>query len=228
MPKYYHDIEQGTDEWHALRCGVITASQVNLLLTAKTMKVANNDKVRASMYEFVAQREMNHTEQGAQGYHLTRGHLEEVLARDIYSESYYPVHECGFITRDIIGCLIGYSPDGLVNDDGLIEIKSRVQKHQAKTIINGVVPAEYMLQIQTGLMVSQRDWCDFISYSNGMPLFVKRVFPDMVIQDKIIDAVRAFDDTVKALQDEYRTQATGLVRTERVDLFPEDEITGEA
>jgi len=92
-----------------------------------------------------------------------------------------------FIDRfGVIGVL---RSDGLVGKDGLIEIKSRIQKHQIKTIIDDEVPLEYMLQIQTGLIVSERKWCDFISYSNGMPMFVKRVYPIVEMQNKILETM---------------------------------------
>lgn len=73
-----------------------------------------------------------------------------------------------------MGFTLGYSPDGLVGDDGLIEAKSRVQKYQFQAIIEHVasgsasVPAEFVMQLQTGLLGSECQWIDFISYSNGL------------------------------------------------------------
>ena len=82
------------------------------------------------------------------------------------------------MVRDDWGFKIGYSPDGLVGKDGLIEIKSRRPKKHLQTIIAGTVPAENMAQIQAGLLVSGRDWCDYISYCGGMRPWIKRVEPD--------------------------------------------------
>jgi predicted phage-related endonuclease len=222
MIKYYYDIEQGTEEWFALRCGVVTASVVKILLTS-TLKIANNDTVRTMAYEFAAQLEMKHVEESYQNHQMIRGHLEEELARDIYSENYAPVMECGFITKNIKGNIVGYSPDGLVGNDGLIEIKSRIQKHQVKTIVNGVVPAEYMMQMQTGLYVTEREWCDFVSYSNGMPFFVKRVYPDAEIQDKIAEAISLFYARVDEIRTAFREESAALVMTDRVALDFDDE-----
>ena len=109
---------------------------------------------------------------------MLRGEWDEVEARIKYREHFGPVTECGFITNDDNGFVIGYSPDGLVGDDGLIECKSRRQRFQVKTISADQVPAEYMLQLQTGLLVTGRQWIDFVSYCGGMPMYVKRVFPD--------------------------------------------------
>lgn len=218
MIKYYYDIEQGTPAWHAARCGILTASVVSQLVTAKTLKVANNDTVRTMAYEYAAQRETDHTEDGFQNYHMMRGHMEEGLAREAYATSYYEVRECGFITNDDFGFTLGYSPDGIVGDDGLIEIKSRMAKHQVKTILFGEVPPEYMLQIQTALLVTGRSWLDFISYSNGMPLFVKRVEPYADMIELIKSAAHAFELRIEEIRAKYRDSSKGLIPTERVDL----------
>jgi len=211
------DIDQNTDEWLMLRCGVVTASVVKQLLTP-TLKIAKNQSVVSMAYDFAAQRELMHVEKTPQTYHMMRGHLEEELARDVYSDNYAEVTKCGFVRNDTHGFILGYSPDGLVGDDGLIEIKSRIQKYQLQTIINGEVPDEYILQLQTGLLVTEREWIDFISYSNGMPLFVKRVYPDSEMQSIIIEAVEAFYDRVEVLQEEYRKNSSKLIPCERVPL----------
>jgi len=223
--KYYSDIEQGSEAWHEARRGILTASQVSLLVTAKTLKVANNDKVRTHAYEMAAQRETGHVEESYQGYQMVRGHIEEILARDLYSENISQVTECGFVTAEIGGVTIGYSPDGLVGDDGLIEIKARIQKHQMKTITDDLVPADYMMQIQTGLLVTGREWLDFISYSNGMPLYVSRVFPDDEIQAKIIEAAVMFEDSVSTIQKKYQEAAAYMILAPRVDYGFDDDIS---
>ena len=223
MIKYHFDIEQNTPEWFALRCGVVTASVVEALLTSK-LKIADNDTVRTMAYEFAAQKEMNHVEPSFQTYQMQRGHLEEELARDVYNDHYATVDQCGFVTNDKGGMVVGYSPDGLVGDNGLIEIKSRIQKHQVKTIVNQEVPAEYMIQMQTGLYVTERPWCDFVSYSNGMPLFVERVVPDPDAQEVIAEAIGLFYARVDVIQAQYQEFASKLVQCERVPLDFDTEI----
>lgn len=201
---YHPEIDQGTPEWLAIRCGILTASTIKLILTP-TLKIAANDKERSHLYELLAQRVTQYVEPSYVGEAMLRGQMDEIDARQIYSEHVAPVTECGFITDDRWGFIIGYSPDGLVGDDGLIEIKSRAQKYQAQTIIDNVIwdkgetiPAEYMLQCQTGLLVSGRKWLDFISYCGGMPMAVIRVYPDAKVQDAIVEAATAFE---KRLQD---------------------------
>ena len=215
--KYYYGIDQGTDEWHNLRLGVITASVVNAIVTPAG-KLSKSEKMREYACEIAAQRELNHVEDSYNGYHMQRGHFEEDLARDIYHDNYEEVYKCGFVIRDFGAFKIGCSPDGLCGTTGGIEIKSRVQKFQVKTIITGEVPDEYVNQLQTFLLVTKRDWVDYIQYSSGMPFFVKRVFPDPVRQEVIKSAVAEFEIEVQKAQEAYRANSAGLVVAERVDF----------
>jgi len=202
MISYHHDIEQGSEEWHALRCGILTASEMKLIVTP-TLKPASNDKERAHLFELLGQRITQHTEPRYISDDMLRGQDDEIEARIRYAEHYAPVTECGFVTNDDLGFVIGYSPDGLVDDDGLIECKSRRQKFQVETILADKVPEEYMLQIQTGLLVTGREWLDFVSYCAGLPMFVKRVFPDARYQDAIIAAAIGFEYRLQIAQEKY-------------------------
>ena len=131
---YHRDLIQGSDAWHKARCGLITGSEVKLLLTP-TLKQANNDKSRAHLWELAAQRISNYVEPSYIGDDMLRGHEEEFYARQLYAEHHAPVEECGFVTNDEWGFTLGCSPDGLVGDDGMIECKSRRQKYQIQTIV---------------------------------------------------------------------------------------------
>ncbi len=219
MIKYYEQLIQGSPEWLQARCGLLTASEIKLIITAGKLQAANNDKSRAHVYEILAQQITGYTEPSYISDDMLRGREDEVDARDIYADNYGDVAEVGFITNDRWGFTLGYSPDGLVGDDGLIEIKSRRQKYQAETIISQRVPDEYMLQLQTGLLVSERKWCDFISYCGGMPMVTIRVEPDAAMQEAILKAAGAFYEQVNQLMTKY-TELLGdggmrLVPTER-------------
>ena len=217
----YEDLEQGTDEWLAARRGIITASVVGLLITAKTVKPANNDTSRGLIATLVAERITGHVEPIQENSDMLRGTLDEPYARDIYSEHYAPVTEVGFMVLESYGQRLGYSPDGLVGDDGLIEIKSRRQKKQFATILADEVPAENMAQIQCGLIVSGREWLDYVSYAGGMPLYVKRVLPDPKWFDAIAAAVDAFEETAADMLTTYAAAIEGRPETERIDHFEE-------
>lgn len=215
---YHPNVEQGSDEWLALRRGMITASEMNLLLTP-TLKVANNDKSRQHVYELAAQRISGYTEPHYIGGDMLRGADEEILARELYSEKIATVTTTGFVTNDKWGFTLGYSPDGLVGANGLIEAKSRRQKYQVQTIIEnqgaGTIPDEYVLQVQTGLLVTERAWLDFISYCGGLPMAVIRVFPDFAVQTAIVEAARKAEADIEHKISTYHNNAAGLFATER-------------
>lgn len=224
MIKYYDDLLQGSQEWKDTRCGLLTASEVHLIMTPSTLKIANNEKKRDHVYEIAAQRVNKYVEPRYISDDMMRGKGDEILARDKYSEVYGEVREVGFITNDKWGFTIGYSPDGLCGDDGLIECKSRIQKLQLKTIANGEIPEEHVLQLQTALLVSERSWIDFISYCGGMRMFVKRVYPNNTIQGNIIQAAAAFEADVSNAISCYNENSVGLVETERSTVLEEEMI----
>ena len=155
---------------------------------------------------------------------MMRGHEEEVLARIAYSDKYAPVEDVGFVTNDKFGFILGCSPDGFVGDDGLIECKSRKQKYQLETILSKGMPSNKkincMLQIQTALLVTERKWCDFISYHGGMPMVTYRILPDFEMQEAIVRAATAFEDKIKEKLAEYNAimadASMRLIPTERV------------
>ena len=204
---YHRDLIQGEPEWHAARLGILTASEMKLIITP-SLKIADNEKVRIHLYELLAQRVTNYVEPHFQSYDMERGNF---------------VEECGFITNDKWGFTIGYSPDGLVGDDGLIECKSRVQKWQMKTLVESVskgeIPDDYVMQVQTALLVSEREWCDFISYSGGMVMPVVRCHAIPEIQDAIVTAATAFERRLteaRKVYDDLIASNPKLIPTERL------------
>lgn len=230
-------VEQGSDEWYNQRRGMVTASVVSQLVTP-TLKIAANVSSRSLIAELTAQRITGYTEPEFLGYDMLRGMHDEPLAREIYAAESAPtttdyelstrrmrVTTLGFMVRkfavEIDGedreIELGYSPDGLVGDVGLIEVKSRSQKHHLRTILADEVPGEFMAQIQTGLLVSGRPWCDFVSYCGGMPLYPVRVEADPAWHTAIIEAVTAFEAAAVQMIDTYRTKVAGLPKTERIE-----------
>jgi predicted phage-related endonuclease len=218
MITYHTELVQGSDEWLAARCGILTASEMKLILTP-TLKVAANEKERAHLFELLAQRITGYVEPHYISDDMLRGREDEILARSLYAEHYAPVTEIGFLTNNRWGFTIGYSPDGLVGDDGAIECKSRRAKFQVETLINRGMPDDYMLQCQTGLLVSERRWIDFISYCGGMHMISIRVYPDEKIQNAIVEAAGAFEERLAVKMDQYyQSVASGirLIPTERI------------
>ena len=225
---YHPHLFQGSDEWLRARLGLLTASEMGKIVTP-TLKVASNDKERQHLYELLAQRITGHVEPHYISDDMLRGMHDEGEAVRLYAERFAPVAHVGFITNNRWGFTIGYSPDGLVGDDGLVECKSRRQKYQARTIVQHVaidggttIPDEYLLQCQTGLLVSEREWLDFISYCGGMPMVVIRVYPDAKIHEAILAAADAFEERIAQAHQSYldavASGAARLIPTERKEL----------
>ncbi len=231
---------QGSDEWKAARVGLLTASEMRLVVSPppkvetrvkkngepykqREQTPAENEACRTHLYELLGQRITGHVEERYIGDEMLRGKYDEIEARILYDKHYAPVQEVGFITNDKWGFTLGYSPDGLVGVDGLVEFKSRRQKFQVQTIVEnvmeGTIPPEFIMQIQTGLLVcDDREWCDFGTYSGGMHMATIRVFPMPSIQESILDAAYAFEKRLAEKMDEYRAvlaSSARLIPTER-------------
>jgi hypothetical protein len=211
---YHADVVQGSEEWAAMRCGLLTASEMHLIVTP-TLKTASNEKERAHLYELLAQRITRYVEPRYIGDDMLRGMDDEITARALYAKEYAPVQDVGFITNDRWGFTIGYSPDALVGEPGLLECKSRRAKFQVQTIIDGEAPADFMIQLQTGLLVSEREWIDFVSYSGGLPMFVCRVYPSPEYQEAIVAAATGFEERLAEKKAKYTANSVGLFPTER-------------
>ncbi len=213
----YPDIEQGSESWHDQRRGLVTASVVGRLLTP-TLKVASNETARGLIATLVAERITGWSEDTAMTSDMWRGVESEPIARDLYSSHVSEATEVGFMRLDGDGWSLGYSPDGLVGDDGLIEIKAPRAKTHLNTILTDQVPAYYMGQCQAGLLVSGRKWIDFVSFVGGMPLYVRRVFPDPEWAAAITAACLAFEETAVQMVTDYRQRVAAMPKTERLDF----------
>lgn len=217
--KYYDELEQGSPEWYAARCGILTASEMKHIITAKKLEYANNDKEKAHLYELLAQRINNYVEPHYIGDEMLRGMMDETEAKILYQKNYGTIKKVGFITNDKWGFKIGYSPDFVVNDKKTGEIKSRRQRFQVETIINKEVPDEHKIQVQTGLLVAELDSMDYVSYCAGMPMYVFDVFPDEKVQKAIVEAATIFEEKIAILLQKYNERigdrSERLIPTER-------------
>lgn len=214
-----HDVEQRSPEWLQLRAGIVTASVVGQLLTP-TLRVADNDTSRALTLSLVAERITGHIEEGYVNNDMLRGVYEEPRARDLYAETTgQQVTECGFMRYTADGLTLGYSPDGLVGERGLLEVKCPRPKGHLATILADEPPARHMAQMQAGMLVSGRDWCDYVSFCGGLPLFVKRVNYDADFMDAIWEAVAAFEKNAAAITADYHARTKGLPVPDRIDYF---------
>jgi phage FluMu protein Com len=181
-------------------------------------EVADNDTSRGLTNTLAVERITGWTEETPMTSDMWRGVEHEPFARDKYAEHYAPVTEVGFLIREDDGWRLGYSPDGLVGDDGLLEIKCPRAKTHLSTILADEVPAYYMAQLQAGLLVSGRKWIDFVSFVAGMPLYRKRIEPDPAWFAAITGACIAFEANVTRIVADYEKRVAGMPMTERISF----------
>lgn len=198
---YHNTFEQGSLQWMEARKGIISASNVKHMVTP-TLKIANNDKMRAYTARLMADRTTDFIEENYVSFDMQRGKEDEIYARALYSETYEKVEECGFVTNTSLGFVLGYSPDGLVGENGQIEVKSRLSALHFKAVmedmIEGRVPKDDVLQVQAGLLASGRKWCDYIVYSGGLRMVKVRATPDPATHEAILKAGLATESAVVA------------------------------
>lgn len=177
QPKVWYDIQQNTDEWLDLRIGKLTGSGVKNIM-ANYGKVfgepAKKLAVTIAREQLTGKRSLNESYSNA---HMERGHEQEPIARALYEELFFTdVTNGGFYGVGALGC----SPDGLVCDNGLIEIKSVIDHVQYATIKRGGFDPSYKWQLYFNLMQSGREWIDYVSYCADFPpatrLHVHRIY----------------------------------------------------
>ena len=187
-------IEQGSDAWHQLRLGKVTASRVADIL-AKTKTGASTSR-QNYLIELALQRVTGNIEPTYTNDAMAWGTATEPLARVAYEvKTGNFVDQIAFVDHSTISWF-GASPDGLVNNDGLIEIKCPNSATHWATIKDGKPPTKYVIQMQTQMAVTQRKWCDFISFDPRMPersqLFICRVERDNDMIQEIESEVMKF------------------------------------
>jgi len=169
------DVDQNTDEWLALRAGKVTGSAIAKIM-ANGSKAFGEPAKRLAVDLVISNLTGVVPAGGYSNSDMERGHLEEPLARSRYEfEQFCHVKNGGFYDNGVSGC----SPDGLVGDDGLIEIKSVIPSVHYKRIKTNSYDPAYRWQMIFNLKESGRDWIDFVSFCNSFPddkkLFIHRL-----------------------------------------------------
>lgn len=187
---------QGTPEWLQARCGVITASRygdaVSLMKRNSGLRKVGDPTAEAEGYaaEIAMERIAGEPyKEPAKAWILDRGHEMEDLARSRYEEDHGVIVEETGIAKSLDGWF-GYSTDGVVGDKGLIEIKAPVNALKVLEMFKSGDVSEYIHQMQGGMWLMDREWCDFIMYvpqltSACKDMYVKRIWRD----DKFISAM---------------------------------------
>jgi putative phage-type endonuclease len=187
-------MDQRSEEWFAARLGKVTASRLSdVLATIKTGEAAARANYRI---ELVAERLTGKSTPGFTSAAMQWGVDCEPMARSAYeTETGLIVTEVGFVDHPTIE-MTGASPDGLVGDDGLIEIKCPDTKTHIQTLTSKKAPSEYVPQMQWQMACTGRQWVDFVSFDPRLPehlmLEIIRVDRDQLLIDQYSEAVSIF------------------------------------
>jgi putative phage-type endonuclease len=198
-------MDQGSESWFQVRIGKVTASRVaDVIAKTKTGYSASRDNYMAQL---VCERLTGQKGESFTNAAMQHGTETEPLARAAYEALQdVLVDEVGFVPHPTIE-MAGASPDGLVGDDGLLEIKCPNTATHIDTLLSQTVPGKYNTQMQFQMACTGRKWCDFVSFDNRLPeelqLFVTRVPRDEVfirlIESEIVQFLAELDDKINKL-----------------------------
>jgi putative phage-type endonuclease len=198
-------IEQRSDAWFEARIGKVTASRVaDVIAKTKTGYSATRDNYMAQL---VCERLTGEKGESFTNAAMQHGTDTEPLARISYEVAQNVlVDEVGFVPHPTIE-MAGASPDGLIGDDGLLEIKCPNTATHIETLLSQTVPSKYNTQMQFQMACTGRSWCDFVSFDNRLPaelqLFVKRVPRDDLFikqtEAEIVQFLAELDDKINKL-----------------------------
>ena len=201
------DCEQNSPDWFAARMGIPTASEFSTLL-AKGRGGGESVTRRKYMLTLAAQVITGEFVQAWGGNeHTERGHAMEEEARQFYSfqKDADPIR-VGFMRRGRAGA----SPDSLIGERGLLEIKTKLPHLQLEVLEQDRLPPEHVAQVQGQLLVSGRDYCDFVSYWPKLPLFVKRVERDETCIAMLTQAIADFNGELDLIVNKYQPNGSQL------------------
>lgn len=205
-------IVQGSPEWFAQRVGKLTASRMaDVLATTKTGPSASRKNYIAQL---VAERMTRQRAESFSNAAMAWGTEHEPLARAEYEIlTDYSVEQVSFVDHpDIEWC--GASPDGLVLDSGLVEIKCPNTATHIEYLLSGEAPAKYQPQMLLQLACTGREWCDFVSYDPRMPdehrLFVVRFEPKRVeilaVEQAAIEFLAEVEQVIQRLNNRFNQE----------------------
>jgi len=203
-------MEQKSPEWFAARLGKATGSRIAEIV-AKT-KSGDSASRGNYMAQLVIERLTNKQEESYSNDFMDWGNLQEPFARAAYeAATNVLVDEVGMITHPRIE-MSGASPDGLVGDDGLVEIKCPKTATHIETLLSKTVPGKYNIQMQWQMACTDRSWCDFVSFDPRMPeglqIFLKRVPRDdaliKTLEDEVIKFLKEVDSKLEQLTNQLK------------------------
>lgn len=187
------DCIQGSDEWFEARLGFVTASNFHKVLNKKTGR-------GLYMRKLAAERLTGLREESYKNEIMDKGSETEQEARKYYETvNDCEVKQVGFVIMDE---WIGGSPDGLIGEEGLLEIKCPLSSTHIEIILSGRMPPLHIPQVQGLLWITGRKWCDFVSYDPKVlskPMFCVRVERDKDYFMKLAGEVGVFVGELKTM-----------------------------
>ncbi len=194
---------QNSPEWYAARLGIPTASRFKDVI-AKGQGLTR----RKYLYTLAGERLTGEPAESYSNEAMERGHALEAEARERYAfQRDAEPQLVGFMRRKVGEHWIGASPDALLGEHGLLEIKTKAPHLQLECLDGGRLPPDHVAQVQGQLWVSGRQWCDFVSYWPKLPLFVIRVERDDAYIATLSAEVMAFCEELEVLTNKYRRSA---------------------
>jgi putative phage-type endonuclease len=193
---------QGSEEWFSARRGIVTASRV-VDVMAQTRSGPSASRTNYMM-QLLCERLTGRTEETYVNGAMQRGSELEPLARSAYeAEQGVMVIECGLVIHPVINGL-GASPDGLVGDRGLLEIKCPNTATHIETLRTKKPQSKYIWQMTAQMACTDRDWCDFVSFDDRLPerlqVVTLRIERDAKREQEMLTAVEAFLDELSSLE----------------------------
>lgn len=183
------DCQQGTPEWFAARLGVPSASNFDLIITTKSERSKQREKY---LYRLAGEKVSGKQEETYQNSAMIRGIAMEAEARQLYEIiSGETVIQTGFWLTEG-ETIYGASPDGVVGKDGLLEIKCPLISTQVAYLLSGELPLDYYQQTQGQLLVTGREWVDFVSFYPGLKPLIVRVERDKKFLKALEDELSVF------------------------------------
>lgn len=209
-PKYRFDIIQGTPEWTELAAPRLGGSTAHVLLVNGKKREDKLGQTAVSVaLENVGIILFNEYPPSFTSDAMQHGIDMEPYAREAYeNETFSEVKECGYIEY---GPYLGYSPDGLVGSDGLVEIKCRSAKEFLRYKLMGIIPPDSLAQMQWGLAVTGRQWCDYVNWHEQGGIIIDRVERDETLINKMAGKAPAYISLVESILDLYPRKKGYLV-----------------
>jgi hypothetical protein len=197
-----HDMEQGGPEWFAARAGIPTASEFHTVL-AKGRDGGASVTRKQYLYQLAGEVVTGAVAEGYTNAHMERGKVMEAEARDLYEFLVdEPLSRVGFMRDD--DKRAGCSPDSLVGDTGMLEIKTKLPARAIEAMLRGDFPPEHKAQCQGALWISDRIWIDLAIYWPGLPLIRYRAYRDEDYCHSLAKAIKTFNDELDEIVEKVR------------------------